>query len=89
MDFVDLHLGVGLSQAKWWINDVDILATGNARTRLTQPERSSWETGFPVFGFFGMDFVLPRAYRLTVQAGIRSLENGEVGIALSQGLERD
>lgn len=89
IDFVDLHLGVGFSQVKWWIADTDIEARGVSASRTIMPERDSWEAGNPVFGFFGIDFVLPQAYRLSFQAGARTLENAEFSIALSQGLQRD
>ncbi len=87
MDFVDLHLGFGVSQVEWWITDMDVKATGNTVNRFAQPERSSWELGNPLFGFVGIDFVLPLEYRFSVQAGVRTLDNAEFSIAISQGLE--
>ena len=89
MDFIDFNFGVGFSEIKWWINDVEIDKMGSVETSITKPERDSFETKTPVFGFIGLDFILPYEYRISVQAGIRNLDEAEFGIALSQGLEKD
>lgn len=89
MDFIDLNFGVGFSEIKWWINDVEIIKMGFAETRKTIPERDSFEAKSPVFGFIGLDFILPLEYRISAQAGVRNLDEFEFGIAISQGLERD
>lgn len=88
MDFIDLNFGIGFSEIKWWINDVEIYKVGGIeQKRITKPERDSFETKTPVFGFIGLDFILPYKYRISAQAGIRNLEEAEFSIALSQGLE--
>ena len=90
MDFVDLNFGVGFSEIKWWIKDTDVTKVGGIeRNRLTKDERDSFESKAPVFGFIGLDFVLPYEYRISAQAGIRNMDDVEFSIAISQGLERD
>ena len=89
MDIVDLNFGVGFSQIKWWIQDVEMTKIGNAVTSSTKPERSSFENLNPIYGFIGLDFVLPYEYRISAQVGVRNLDEAEFNIALSQGLERD
>jgi len=89
MDFIDLNFGVGFSEVKWWINDVETDKVGNIETSITRPERDSFETKTPVFGFIGIDFILPYEYRISAQAGIRNMDEAEFSIALSQGLEKD
>jgi hypothetical protein len=88
-DFVDLNFGVGFSEIKWWINDVDVTQSGSFETRTTVPERDSFEYKAPVFGFIGLDFVLPHEYRISAQAGIRNLDEVEFSVAVSQGLEKE
>jgi len=89
MDFIDLNFGVGFSQIKWWINDVETNNIGSIETSITRPERDSFEAKTPVFGFIGIDFILPYEYRISAQAGIRNMDEAEFSIALSQGLEKD
>ncbi len=89
MDFIDLNFGVGYSQVKWWINDVEVTTVGNAVNKVTRPERDSFESLNPLYGFIGLDFVLPYEYRISAQAGIRNMDEAEFSIAISQGLERD
>ena len=89
MDIIDLNFGVGFSEIKWWINDVEITKSGFAEIRKTIPERDSFESKSPVFGFIGLDFILPLEYRISAQAGVRNLDEFEFGVAISQGLERD
>jgi hypothetical protein len=88
IDFIDLNFGVGFSEIKWWINDVEKTKTGSAESKLTIPERKSFESRSPVFGFVGIDFVLPYEYRISAQAGIRNVDEAEFSVAISQGLER-
>jgi len=89
MDFIDLNFGVGFSQIYWRMQDTDVQLTGSAITRSLLPERDSFESLNPVFGFIGLDFVLPYEYRISAQAGIRNLDEAEFSIAISQGLERE
>ena len=89
MDFIDLNFGVGFSEIKWWINDVEITKSGFAEIKKTIPDRDSFEAKSPVFGFIGLDFILPLEYRISAQAGVRNLDEFEFGVAISQGLERD
>ena len=88
MDIIDLNFGVGFSEIKWWINDVEITKSGFAEIRKTIPERDSFEAKSPVFGFIGLDFILPLEYRISAQAGVRNLNEFEFGVAISQGLEK-
>jgi hypothetical protein len=91
IDFVDLTLGVGYTTIWWEIEDVDVEEHFNPSSVSKTPleKRDSWETKNPIFGFVGMDFVLPREYRISIQAGISDLNNAEFGIAVSQGLEKE
>jgi len=89
MDYIDLHAGVGFSQVHWWIQDTDVIKVVNSESSFIRPERDSWEMKNPIFGFLGVDFVLPHEYRLSVQAGVRNMENAEFSVAISQGLDRD
>lgn len=88
MDIVDLNFGLGLSQIKWWINDIEIMQTGNAKKSRTLPERDSFESKTPLFGFIGIDFILPYEYRISAQAGVRNIDEAEFSVAISQGLEK-
>jgi hypothetical protein len=89
IDYIDLHVGVGISQVHWWIQDTDVTKVGSSESRFIRPERDSWESMNPLFGFFGVDFVLPHEYRLSIQAGVRNMDNAEFSVAISQGLERE
>lgn len=89
MDFIDLNFGVGFSDLKWWINDVEIDKVGSIENRIVKPERDSFEIKNPFFGFIGLDFILPYEYRISAQAGIRNLDEAEFSVAISQGLQRD
>ena len=89
MDFIDLHIGVGFSEIYWDYKDVIVDRTGTATSKLPGSERSSFESRSPIFGFIGLDFVLPYEYRISAQAGIRNIDEVEFNIAISQGLERD
>ncbi|MFC1552464.1 hypothetical protein ACFL6P_07860 [Candidatus Latescibacterota bacterium] len=87
MDFIDLNFGLGFSQVKWWMNDIEITQMGNAKTSKTLPERDSFESKTPLFGFVGIDFILPHEYRLSAQAGVRNIDEAQFSVAISQGLE--
>ncbi len=90
MDFIDLNFGFGVSAIKWWINDVNVTKESGIETRrIIKDERDSFETKTPLFGFIGLDFVLPYEYRISAQAGVRNLDEAEFSIAISQGLEKD
>ena len=91
MDFVDFTVGVGYTTIWWEIEDIDIeeRISPSSISKIPLEKRDSWETKNPVFGFIGFDFILPREYRVSIQAGLSNLENTEIGIAVSQGLERD
>ncbi len=88
MDFIDLNFGLGFSQVKWWMNDTEINKTGTAETRSVLEERDSFESKSPLFGFVGIDFILPLEYRLSAQAGVRNIDEAQFSIAISQGLEQ-
>ncbi len=89
IDFVDLNFGIGFSEIKWWIKDDVREKMGAVTSTVHNPWRDSFETRNPAVGFFGIDFVLPHEYRLSAQAGIRSMDAAQFTIAVSQGLERD
>lgn len=89
MDFVDFTIGAGFSQIYWNMQDVDVRTIGSAVTRTNLPERNSFESLNPVYGFIGLDFILPLEYRISAQAGIRNMDEAEFCISISQGLERD
>ena len=89
IDFVDLTLGVGFSQIQWWMKDTIETHEGNVTSWVKKSWRDSFENQTPVFGFIGLDFVLPYEYRISAQAGIRNIDEAEFSIALSQGLLRD
>ncbi|MFC1650395.1 hypothetical protein ACFL2X_02390 [Candidatus Latescibacterota bacterium] len=88
MDFIDLNFGLGVSQIEWWMNDIEVTQTGNAKTSKITPERDSFETKSPLFGFVGIDFILPYEYRISAQAGVRNIDEAEFSVAISQGLEK-
>lgn len=89
LDIIDVSAGVGLQQIMWWMSDVDVVTSGSAQTRIVRPDRDSFEMKNPVFGFIGIDVILPQAYRLSAQAGISSMDDYEVSVAISQGLGRE
>ena len=89
IDYVDFTFGVGFSEIWWEISDENYEQVGNATTRTSLPDRDSFEINNPVYGFIGIDFVLPLEYRISLQAGLRSVDDAEFTIALSQGLEKD
>ena len=88
VDFMDITCGVGFSEIQWWMRDTYEIHQGNSITWDRKDWRDSYEVKNPLFGFFGIDFILPYEYRISAQAGIRDLDNAEVSIALTQGLER-
>jgi len=88
-DYIDFTFGIGFSEVWWEINDENLLKVGNTTTRNRNPKRNSFEIRKPVFGFVGLDFVLPLEYRISLQAGIKNTDEAEFSVALSQGLERD
>ena len=88
-EYIDLTFGVGFSNIWWELNDVDLTKSGTSVSRIPRSKRDSFETVNPVFGFIGLDFVLPHEYRISAQAGIRNVDEAEFSIALSQGIERD
>lgn len=89
LDYVDLTLGVGFSEIWWEISDENLEQIGTTTTKTLTPARDSFEMKKPVFGFIGLDFVLPYEYRISVQAGLRSMDDAEFTVAISQGLEKD
>ncbi len=88
-DLLDITFGVAFSDIWWEISDENEVMVGATTTRNDVPKRDSFEIQNPVFGFFGLDFVLPHEYRISLQAGIRSMDETEFSVALSQGLEKD
>ena len=89
IDFVDLSFGLGFSEIKWWMRDNVEVHEGNAITWDKQSWRDSFELSNPVFGFLGMDFILPYQYRVSLQAGLTGIDDYGFSVALSQGLEKD
>ena len=89
MDYIDLNFGVGFSEIWWEISDENMKIFGTTTTRNQVPKRDSFEIKKPIFGFIGLDFVLPYEYRISMQAGVRSIDDYELSVALSQGLEKD
>jgi len=89
MDYIDFTFGVGFSEIKWWIEDIDVTKSGVVETRVPLELKESLETVNPIFGFLGLDFVLPLEYRISLQAGIRNIDEYEFSVAVSQGLEKD
>ena len=92
IDFMDVSVGVGFSDIKWWMRDnVEIEKYDNITggTEYIQgPWRDSFEISNPVFGFLGFDFILPYEYRISLQAGITNIDDIGFSVALSQGLEK-
>jgi opacity protein-like surface antigen len=89
IDFIDLNAGVGLSEIKWWIKDTTKEKIGTVTSTTHADWRNSFETKNPVMGFLGIDFILPHEYRLSVQGGVRNMDNAEITVSVSQGLEKD
>ncbi len=89
IDFIDLNAGLGLSEIKWWIKDTKRERIGTVTSSTISPWRDSFETRNPVMGFLGLDFILPHEYRLSAQAGIRSMDAAEITVSVSQGLEKE
>ena len=89
IDYIDLTCGIGFSEIWWEISDVDVTKSGTTVSRIPLSKRDSYEIKNPLFGFFGIDFVLPLEYRISAQVGIRNTDEAEFSISISQGLERD
>ncbi len=89
MDYIDLPFGVGLSEVWWELDDVNSESTGSSTIRTHIPKRDSFESKNPFFGFIGLDFILPNEYRISLQAGMRNIDEGEFSVAISQGLPKD
>jgi hypothetical protein len=89
IDFVDLNAGLGLSEIKWWIRDTRRERVGTEVITTHSDWRDSFETRNPVMGFLGIDFILPHQYRLSAQAGVRSMNAAEITVSVSQGLEKE
>jgi hypothetical protein len=87
VDYAEFNIGLGFSDIKWWLDDTVMQKTGSA-TSTGQSKRDSFEIKNPLFGFFGIDFILPLEYRISIQAGIRNSNSGEFTVAVSQGLEK-
>jgi hypothetical protein len=87
IDFTEFNFGLGFSDVKWWLDDTIMQKTGTATT-IGKSKRDSFELKNPLFGFFGVDFILPLEYRLSAQAGIRSSKSAEFTVSISQGLEK-
>ncbi|MCD6307716.1 MAG: hypothetical protein J7M24_01825 [Candidatus Latescibacteria bacterium] len=88
-DYLDISIGVGFSEIWWEISDENLVNVGTTTTKNQIPNRDSFELRNPVFGFIGFDFVLPYEYRISVQAAVRSIDEAEFSVAISQGLEKD
>ena len=78
--FFECGLGKTICQLEWARHIIK---------KTKKPWRDSFENQSPVFGFFGLDFVLPYEYKISAQAGIRNIDEAEFSIALSQGLLKD
>ncbi|UCH90214.1 MAG: hypothetical protein JSV49_06140 [Thermoplasmata archaeon] len=89
IDYIDLTFGVGFSEIWWEITDVEVTRSGTTESRIPRDKRDSFEIKNPIFGFLGLDFILPLEYRLSVQAGIRNIDDAEFSVSLSQGLEKE
>jgi hypothetical protein len=88
IDFVDVNCGIGLTEIRWWMQDDTSEKVGSVTSTVKNPWRDSFEWKNPVLGFFGIDFVLPQEYRISVQAGIRSMNDAAITVSLSQGLDK-
>ena len=89
IDFMDVSFGVGFSEIKWWYRDaIEIHEGYGTYFPDKKPWRDSFEISNPVFGFLGLDFILPYEYRVSLQAGITNIDDIGFSAALSQGLER-
>lgn len=89
IDFVDLNAGVGFHEVKWWMKDRIERVQGTASSFIQKDWRDSFEMEAPVFGFIGIDFILPSAYVISAQAGITDLDQTQFNISISQGLRRE
>ena len=89
MDYVDITFGIGFSEIWWEISDENFEKVGTTTIKNVIPKRDSFEIKNRLFGFIGFDFVLPYEYRISAQAGIRSIDEAELSVAISQGLDRD
>lgn len=89
IDFVDLNAGVGFHEVKWWMKDRIERVQGNASSFIRKDWRDSFEMQDPVFGFIGIDFILPNAYVFSAQAGITDIDQTQFNVSISQGLRRD
>ncbi|MFC1608446.1 hypothetical protein ACFL47_10805 [Candidatus Latescibacterota bacterium] len=91
IDFIDLSFGIGYSQIKWWMRDyVEQYDSSTGGTiNLKQSWRDSYESPKPVFGFIGLDFILPYEYKVSVQTGLTGMDDFGFSVSLSQGLEKD
>ena len=89
LDYIDLTFGLGFSEIKWEIKDIDVTESGTTISRTPLEPRDSFEVKYPVFGFFGLDFVLPYEYRISAQVGIWNTDEAKFSVAVSQGLEKD
>jgi len=88
IEFMDLNAGIGYSQIQWWMKDNIEVREGNAISWDSKPWRDSYESNNPVFGFLGVDFILPYEYRVSVQTNLTNVDNYGFAIAISQGLQR-
>jgi hypothetical protein len=89
IDFVDLNFGIGFSDIKWWMKDDISDRIGTVTSTVHTPWRDSFETKNPVLGFLGIDFVLPHQYRISVQGGVRNMDNAAITVSVNQGLEKE
>jgi len=89
MDYIDFTFGIGFSEIWWEITDENRQEIGTATVRNQVPSRDSFEMNNPVYGFVGIDFVLPLEYRLSLMAGVKNSDEAEFSVSLSQGLDRD
>lgn len=89
MDYINLSFGLGFSEVWWEISDENLEKIGTTTTKSQIPKRDSFEIKNPLFGFIGLDFILPYEYRISAQASIRNIDEAEFSIAISQGLEKE
>ena len=88
-DYVDVTIGAGFADVWWEIDDVEITRSGTTVSNIPLATRDSFESKDPVFGFVGVDFILPYEYRLSLQAGVTDSDQTCFSLAISQGLEQD
>ncbi len=89
LEYADLTIGAGFSEIWWEINDENLQKIGTATVRNQVPARDSFETKSPAYGFIGLDFILPREYRISLMANVKNADEAEFSVSLSQGLQRD